>query len=228
MHHLLSGFASWCFASVLNYSIRKSTQPRRLRSFSLALKTALHPWYASSFRTGVPQELAFVYTSLCFHSDAGHFCLHCLSRYFVLFLSIKDLNHISQIDYTITDGYDYAQLVICFLYQFKGMFVADIYGKDKYGKHITIKTACYRAVDSELMNFRRKIAHNRQLEFNHNKHDIPDSATASKIKPRIMQKQTLLLKSCTWPSKSSIHSTAVWTKWNAPKLPPNSESQYTE
>lgn len=87
---------------------------------------------------------------------------------------VKDLNRIKNIDYTITDGYDYAQLAICFLYQFKGMFVADIYGKDKYGKHITIKTACYRAVDSELMNFRKNIARNRQFELNHNKKDIPD------------------------------------------------------
>lgn len=87
---------------------------------------------------------------------------------------VKDLNHISQIDYTITDGYDYAQLAICFLYQFKGMFVSDIYGKDKSGKYITIKTACYRAVDKELLHFRRKIAHNRQFELNHNKKDIPD------------------------------------------------------
>ena len=87
---------------------------------------------------------------------------------------VKDLNHISQIDYTITDGYDYAQLAICFLYQFKGMFVSDIYGKDRSGKYITIKTACYRAVDKELLHFRRKIAHNRQIYFEHNKHDIPD------------------------------------------------------
>ena len=87
---------------------------------------------------------------------------------------IKDLNRISQIDYTITDGYDYAQLAICFLYQFKGKYVDDIYGKDRKGKCITIKTACYRTVDNELLHFRRKIAHNRQLEFNHNKHDIPD------------------------------------------------------
>ena len=49
---------------------------------------------------------------------------------------IKDLNHISQIDYTITDGYDYAQTAICFLYQFKGMHVNDVYGKDKSGKYI--------------------------------------------------------------------------------------------
>lgn len=39
---------------------------------------------------------------------------------------VKDLNHIYKIDYTITYGYDYAQLAICFLYQFKGMFVSDI------------------------------------------------------------------------------------------------------
>ena len=87
---------------------------------------------------------------------------------------VKDLNRISQINYTITDGYDYAQLAICFLYQFKGMHVNDIYGKDKSGKYITIKTACYRAVDKELLHFRRKIAHNRQIDFGHNKHDIAD------------------------------------------------------
>ena len=87
---------------------------------------------------------------------------------------VKDLNRISQIDYTITDGYDYAQLAICFLYQFKGMYVNDIYGKDKAGKYISIKTACYRAVDKELLHFRRKIAHSRQIDFGHNKHDIAD------------------------------------------------------
>ena len=54
------------------------------------------------------------------------------------------------------------------------MFVSDIYGKDKSGKYITIKTACYRAVDKELLHFRRKIAHNRQIYFEHNKYDIPD------------------------------------------------------
>ena len=87
---------------------------------------------------------------------------------------VKDLNRISQINYTITDGYDYAQTAICFLYQFKGMYVDDIYGKDKSGKYISIKTACYRAVDKELLHFRRKIARNRQIDLCHNKKDIPD------------------------------------------------------
>lgn len=87
---------------------------------------------------------------------------------------VKDLNRISQIDYTITDGYDYAQLAICFLYQFKGHYVTDIYGKDRNGKYITIKTACFRKVDSELMHFRKNIARNKQFELKHNKKDIPD------------------------------------------------------
>lgn len=87
---------------------------------------------------------------------------------------VKDLNRIKNIDYTITDGYDYAQIAICFLLQFKGMYVTDIYGKDRYGKYITTKTACFRKVDSEIMNFRKNIARNRQFELNHNKHDIPD------------------------------------------------------
>ena len=87
---------------------------------------------------------------------------------------VKDLNRISQIDYTVTDGYDYAQTAICFLYEFKGKLVSDIYGKDKAGKFITIKTACYRKVDRELANFRKCIARNRQLKFEHNKHVIPD------------------------------------------------------
>lgn len=84
------------------------------------------------------------------------------------------INRISQIDYTITDGYDYAQLAICFLYQFKGKYVDDVWGKDRKGKLISIRTACFRKVDSELLHFRRKIAHNRQMDFGHNKHDIAD------------------------------------------------------
>ena len=40
-----------------------------------------------------------------------------------------------------------AQTAICFLYQFIDRNVYDIYGKDKKGKDITIKLACYREVD---------------------------------------------------------------------------------
>ena len=60
---------------------------------------------------------------------------------------IKDLHHMGEIDYIVSDGYDVAQTAICFLYQFAGRKVSEIYGKDKQGKEITIKLACYREVD---------------------------------------------------------------------------------
>ena len=60
---------------------------------------------------------------------------------------IKDLHHMNEIDYTVSDGYDVAQTAICFLYQFVGHNANEIYGKDKQGKEITIKLACYREVD---------------------------------------------------------------------------------
>lgn len=107
---------------------------------------------------------------------------------------VKDLNRIKNIDYTITDGYDYAQLASCFLYQFKGHYVSDIYGKDKYGKYITIRTACFRKVDSELMNFRKNIARNRQFELNHNKKDIPDLRDCFEDKTENYAKADKLLK----------------------------------
>ena len=52
---------------------------------------------------------------------------------------IKDLHHMGEIDYIISDGYDCAQTAMCFLYQFTGRKVSEIYGKDKQGKEITIK-----------------------------------------------------------------------------------------
>ena len=106
---------------------------------------------------------------------------------------VKDLNRLSEIDYTITDGYDYAQTAICFLYQFKGMYVNDIYGKDKTGKYISIKTACYRAVDKELWtkNFCTS-AEKLRITDNWNSPitstTFPIRATALKIKVKITQK----------------------------------------
>ena len=87
---------------------------------------------------------------------------------------VKDMHHMNEKDYIISDGYDYAQIAICFLLQFRGRYAADNYGVDRNGKTITIKKACYREVDKVLLHYRRKIARNRQIEFTHNKHDIPD------------------------------------------------------
>ena len=78
---------------------------------------------------------------------------------------IKDLHHMGEIDYTVSDGYDVAQAAICFLYQFIGRTVHEIYGKDKIGKEITIKLACYREIDGELMRLRRKAEKTDYIDF---------------------------------------------------------------
>ena len=78
---------------------------------------------------------------------------------------IKDLHHMGEVDYIVSDGYDVAQTAICFLYQFIGRKVSNIYGKDRRGKEITIKLACYREVDGELMRYRRKMEKTSYIDF---------------------------------------------------------------
>ena len=69
---------------------------------------------------------------------------------------IKDLHHMGEIDYIVSDGYDVAQTAICFLYQFIGHTAHEIYGKDRKGKEITIKLACYREVDHFIDGLRNR------------------------------------------------------------------------
>ena len=69
---------------------------------------------------------------------------------------IKDLHHMGEIDYIVSDGYDVAQTAICFLYQFTGHNTNEIYGKDKQGKEVTIKLACYREVDHFIDGLRNR------------------------------------------------------------------------
>ena len=69
---------------------------------------------------------------------------------------IKDLHHMTEIDYIVSDGYDVAQTAICFLYQFVGHSANEIYVKDRKGKEITIKLACYREVDHFIRLLRNK------------------------------------------------------------------------
>ena len=78
---------------------------------------------------------------------------------------IKDLHHMGEVGYIVSDGYDVAQTAICFLYQFIGRKVSDIYGKDRREKEITIKLACYREVDNELMRYRRKMEKTSYIDF---------------------------------------------------------------
>ena len=78
---------------------------------------------------------------------------------------IKDLHHMGEIDYIVSDGYDIAQTAICFLCQFMGRKVSDIYGKDSKGIEISIKLACYRELDRELKRCRRKAQKTDSIDF---------------------------------------------------------------
>ena len=69
---------------------------------------------------------------------------------------IKDLHHMGETDYTVSDGYDVAQTAICFLCQFAGRRATEICGKDRKGKDITIKLACYREVDHFIDSLRNR------------------------------------------------------------------------
>ena len=78
---------------------------------------------------------------------------------------IKDLHHMNEIDYIVSDGYDCAQTAMCFLYQFVGRTVHEIYGKDRKGKEITIKLACYREVDRFIDSLRNRPDRHVQIEY---------------------------------------------------------------
>ena len=78
---------------------------------------------------------------------------------------IKDLHHMGEIDYIVSDGYDCAQTAMCFLYQFLGRTFHEIYGKDRKGKEITIKLACYREVDRFIDGLRNRPDSHKQVEY---------------------------------------------------------------
>lgn len=78
---------------------------------------------------------------------------------------IKDLHHMSEIDYIVSDGYDVAQTAICFLYQYAGRKATEICGKDKRGKEITIKLACYREVDRFIDSLRNRSDRRGAIEY---------------------------------------------------------------
>ncbi len=78
---------------------------------------------------------------------------------------IKDLHHMGEVDYIVSEGYDCVQTAICFLYQFKGRKVSEIYGKDWKGKEITIKLACYHEVDRFVDGLRNRPDRRGRIEY---------------------------------------------------------------
>ena len=78
---------------------------------------------------------------------------------------IKDLHHMGEIDYIVSDGYDVAQTATCFLYQFAGRKATEICGKDRQGNKISIKLACYREVDRFIDSLRNRSDRRSAIEY---------------------------------------------------------------
>ena len=65
------------------------------------------------------------------------------------FRYVNDLNRRNNVNYVLSDAYDLAQMAICFLYEFIGKKLDDVY-KVKKGKIITIRKATYNLVSNEV------------------------------------------------------------------------------
>ena len=78
---------------------------------------------------------------------------------------IRDFHHMNEPGYVLSEGYDCAQTAICFLWQFNGKLVSEIYGDTARRKNVTIKHACYNIVDSYIVKYRRKIAKTKEIDF---------------------------------------------------------------
>ncbi len=55
---------------------------------------------------------------------------------------IKDFHHMNEAGYVVSEEYDCAQIAICFLWQFVGKNIYDIYGKAVSNTHLTLPTIC--------------------------------------------------------------------------------------
>lgn len=66
----------------------------------------------------------------------------------------EDIRNKNNIDYQLSDGYDFAQTAMCFLCDHMGKRLGDtIVGK--YGKHVTIKQECYREINRLTAKYSR-------------------------------------------------------------------------
>ncbi len=67
-------------------------------------------------------------------------------------------------NHIFSDGYDLAQMAICFLWEHKGKKLADYYGKDGKGKDCNILYACYHVIDRYLWQYCKKARQYVSLE----------------------------------------------------------------
>ena len=76
---------------------------------------------------------------------------------------VKDLNRSNNPNHIFSDAYDLVQTAVCFLCEFVGEKLTDVY-MVKNNKVITIKTAVYRLVSRHIDRMRRHIARHSDLE----------------------------------------------------------------
>ncbi len=69
-------------------------------------------------------------------------------------------------NHIFSDGYDLAQMAICFLWEHKGKRLSDYYGKDGKGKDCNILYACYHVIDRYLWQYCKKVRQYVSLEDN--------------------------------------------------------------
>ncbi len=67
-------------------------------------------------------------------------------------------------NHIFSDGYDLAQMAICFLWEHKGHRLSDYYGKDGKGKDCNILYACYHVIDRYLWQYCKKARQSVSLE----------------------------------------------------------------
>lgn len=60
-------------------------------------------------------------------------------------------------NHVFSDGYDFAQTAMLFLWEHKGKKLRDYYGKDGKGKDCNILYACYHAVGNEIGHYKRNV-----------------------------------------------------------------------
>ena len=77
---------------------------------------------------------------------------------------VKDLNRLNYPNHTFSDAYDLAQTAICFLCDFIGKELTDVYAL-KNGKDITIKQATYALVCRHVNRIRRHTQRSCNIEL---------------------------------------------------------------
>ena len=75
---------------------------------------------------------------------------------------VKDLNRLNYPTHTFSDAYDLAQTAICFLCEFIGKSLNDVY-MIKNGQEITIKKATYLLVGRTIDRMRRYMSRSRDI-----------------------------------------------------------------